>query len=264
MVDQANGGIQSEQVELKEKSETVPRSISQLQQKMKITGKVRRLELYGAFIDIGLDKPAILHISKLSKRVNRISDALAVGDEVEVWIESVDELKNQVTLTMQEPLAVEWRDLKKGQSYTGLVTRLEKFGAFVDIGAEKEGLVHISELSNDFIKHPSEAVKQGEEIQVLVLDYNKRKRRIDLSRKALLNKLIEENEVEVVEIDADEEEEMPTAMEIALRQAMTETSDDEAAVKASASTGGSPASEKREQQDDILSRTLKLNPETNG
>ncbi|GMQ77671.1 MAG: hypothetical protein BMS9Abin02_0159 [Anaerolineae bacterium] len=262
MVDQGDGGSQNEQAELTENTATAPHSISQLQQKMKISGTVRRLELYGAFIDIGLDKPAILHISKLSKRVNRISDALAVGDAIEVWIESVDEQKNQVTLTMQEPLAVEWRDLKKGQSYTGLVTRLEKFGAFVDIGAEKEGLVHISELSHDFIKHPSEAVKQGDEIQVLVLDYNKRKRRIDLSRKALLDTVVEENEVEVVEIDEDEEE-MPTAMEIALRQAMTETSDDETAVNASVSSGGKPASKKREQQDDILSRTLKLSQETN-
>jgi ribosomal protein S1 len=264
MVDQANGGSQNEQAELTENTAAAPRSISQLQQKMKVSGTVKRLELYGAFIDIDLDKPAILHISKLSKRVNRISDALAVGDEIEVWIESVDEQKNQVTLTMQEPLAVEWRDLKKGQSYTGSVTRLEKFGAFVDIGAEKEGLVHISELSHDFIKHPSEAVKQGDEIQVLILDYNKRKRRIDLSRKALLETLVEENEVEVVEIDEDEEEEMPTAMEIALRQAMVETSDDEAAVKAGTSSGGKSASKKREQQDDILSRTLKLSQETNG
>ncbi len=263
MVVQANGGSQKEQAELTENIATVPRSISQLQQKMKVSGTVKRLELYGAFINIGLDKPAILHISKLSKRVNRISDALAVGDEIEVWIESVDEQKNQVTLTMQEPLAVEWRDLKKGQSYTGSVTRLEKFGAFVDIGAEKEGLVHISELSHDFIKHPSEAVKQGDEIQVLVLDFNKRKRRIDLSRKALLDTLVEENEVEVLEID-EVEEEMPTAMEIALRQAMTETSDDEAAVKTGASSGGKSASKKREQQDDLLSRTLKLGQEING
>jgi ribosomal protein S1 len=230
---------------------------------MKISGTVKRLELYGAFIDIGLNKPAILHISKLSKRVNRITDALTVGDEVEVWIESVDEQKNQVTLTMQEPLAVEWRDLKKGQRYTGSVTRLEKFGVFVDIGAEKEGLVHISELSHDFIKHPSEAVKQGDEIQVLVLDYNKRKRRIDLSRKALLDTLVEENEVAVVEIDEDEEE-MPTAMEIALRQAMTESNDDEAAINAGASSEGKSLSKKREQQDDILSRTLKLSQEING
>lgn len=263
MVVHASDDRKNEQVELTENTVAAPPSLSQLHQKMKISGTVQRLELYGAFIDIGLDKPAILHISKLNKRVNRISDALAVGDEIEVWIESVNEEKNQVTVTMQEPLAVEWRDLKKGQSYRGSVTRLEKFGAFVDIGAEKEGLVHISELSHDFIKHPSEAVKQGDEIQVLVLDYNRRKRRIDLSRKALLETLVEKNEVEVLEITEDEEE-MPTAMEIALRQAMTEPSDDEAAVETTDSGGGKSASKKREQQDDILSRTLKLNQEING
>ena len=255
MVTQTNGSNQDEQADLTDNTVSAPLSISQLQEKMKVKGTVQRLELYGAFIDIGLEKPVILHISKLSKRVNRISDALAIGDEVEVWIDSVDKDKDQVTVTMQEPLAVEWRDLQKGQSYTGSVTRLEKFGAFVDIGAEKEGLVHISELSHDFIKHPSEAVKTGDEIQVQVLGFNKRKRRIDLSQKALLESRVAENVVEEVEIDEDEEE-VPTAMEIALRQAMDDSSDDKAAAKAGASSGGKTAFKKREQQDDILSRTL--------
>ena len=261
MATQTNGSNNEEQQEMTGVENPAPQSIIQLQEKMKVPGTVQRLELYGAFINIGLGKPAILHISKLGKRVNRVSDALSVGDEVEVWIESVDLGKEQVTVTMQEPLAVEWRDLQKGQVYKGSVTRLEKFGAFVDIGAEKEGLVHISELSHDFIKHPSESVKLGDEIQVSILGFNKRKRRIDLSQKLLLESPVSETVVEEIEVEEDEEE-VPTAMEIALRQAMNETDEDAPAVEADASSGGVTVSKKREQQDDILSRTLKLSQET--
>ena len=163
-----------------------PTKLSDLQRKMQLTGKVVRLELYGAFIDIGVGTNAILHVSKLPQKVKRITDVLNVGDEVTVWVQSVNTDKGQVTVTMMEPLAVEWSDLKIGQIYSGKVTRLEQFGAFVAIGAEKEGLIHISELSHDFIKHPSEAVKVDEDIDVQVLGFSKRKRRIDLSRKALL------------------------------------------------------------------------------
>jgi len=112
-----------------------PQNLAELRRKMQITGTVKRLELYGAFVDIGVGTDAILHISKLPDKVNRISDVLSVGDEVTIWVQSVDQEKEQVTVTMVEPLAVEWGDLKIGQVYDGKVTRLERFGAFIDIGA---------------------------------------------------------------------------------------------------------------------------------
>ncbi len=232
-------------------------NISDLKPKMKLTGKVERLELYGAFVDLGIDTSAILHISKLGKRVNRITDELSVGDEVSVWVESVDADKGQITVTMKEPLAVDWNDLKVGQQYTGSVTRLEKFGAFVDIGAEKEGLVHISELDHDYVKHPSETVSVGDEIQVMILGFSKRKRRIDLSRKALLDTPESELEVGSEELQNDEEElVLPTAMEIALRRAMGNGADQESSKKKK--TGAGRSKQKRDLQDDIMSRTLKL------
>ena len=126
-----------------------PQSLADLRPKMELPGKVARLELYGAFIDIGLDTPALIHISQLgSEHVNRVSDVLHTGDEVTVWIDKVDLQRNKITVTMIKPLAVDWNDLQEGQVYTGKVTRLENFGAFVDIGAPKEGLVHVSEVSN--------------------------------------------------------------------------------------------------------------------
>ncbi|MGD2078052.1 MAG: S1 RNA-binding domain-containing protein [Chloroflexota bacterium] len=232
-------------------------SISDLKPKMKLTGTVERLELYGAFVDLGAGTSAILHISKLGKPVNRVTDVLAVGDEVEVWVESVDPEKGQITVTMQEPLAVEWSDLKVGQQYDGTVTRLEKFGAFVDIGAEKEGLVHISELDHEYVKHPSESVSVGEVIQVRVLGFSKRKRRIDLSRKALLETPESELEIDSAELADDEEEAvLPTAMEIALRRAMSSGADEPSGKKKKSRAAS--ANQNREVQDDILNRTLKL------
>ncbi len=241
----------------------MPNSIEDLKPKMKLTGTVTRLELYGAFIDIGVTSNAILHISKLAERVNRVSDVLSVGDEVTVWIESVEPERDQVTLTMIEPLAVEWSDLKEGQIYTGTVTRLEKYGAFIDIGAEKDGLVHISELSHDYVKHPSEAVKVDDEIQVQVIGFNKRKRRIDLSRKVLLESAAAvEKEDELAPLEDDEDVALPTAMEIALRRALSQSEDEQTLPEKTSAKVRTRSRRLRDQQEDILNRTLKLSQES--
>lgn len=238
-----------------------PTSIDDLKPKMKVKGKVSRLELYGAFIDLGIDVNAILHISKIDSKVNRISDAFKVGDEVSVWIEEVDKGRSQVTVTMLEPLAVEWSDLAEGQVHTGKVTRLEKFGAFVDIGAEKEGLIHVSELNHDFVKHPSEVLKVDDEVEVKVLGFSKRKRRIDLSRKALLDAPEAEVTIdEIDEVDFEEDfEEMPTAMEIAMRRAQGKVSGGR---KSKAEQKRQKREKIRAAQDDLLSRTLRVSKET--
>jgi ribosomal protein S1 len=241
-------------------SSSKPQSLSDLEPRMQLEGTIVGLSPYGAYVDIGVGPQAILHSSKLGKRVSRVSEALSPGDEVTLWVEDVDLEREQVTVTMIEPYAVDWSDLKKGQTYSGSVTRLEKFGAFVDIGAEKEGLVHVSELSNDYVKHPSQAVRLGDKIDVSVIGFDKRKQRIDLSRKALL----EAPESEEAQADAvdegDEEEVMPTAMEIALREAMDDPTQSSPAVGSAAKK---PATKKRRDlQDDILSRTLKLNQES--
>jgi len=247
-----------------------PNSLSDLKPKMKLTGTVTRLELYGAFIDLGVGVNALIHISQLGKeRVNRVADVLSVGDEVAVWVDKVDSQREQVMVTMIEPLAVEWAELDKGQMYTGTVTRLENFGAFVDIGAEREGLVHISELSHEYVKQPGEVVKVGDEVQVQVLGYSKRKRRIDLSMKALMEKP-EEAKAPAVRAnggsratDYEEEEEddvMPTAMEIALREAMGEEA---LPRRKKTSRKKRRRSEKlRSKQEEILNRTLQVQEES--
>ncbi len=245
---------------------STPTSINDLKPKMKLTGTVKRLELYGAFIDIGVGVNGLVHISRLSTgHVNRVSDVLQEGSEVTVWIEKVDPEKNQIMVTLIEPLQVDWRDLEAGQTYTGTISRLENYGAFVDIGAEREGLVHISEISHDYVKDPNEKLTVGDEIQVQVLGFNKRKRRIDLSIKNLEEKPEpEENtiipeQVEVVYDDEPEDlEEAPTAMEFAFRQAMGDDSVDAIGHHRRQKPGRKSRKRRRSRQDqeELLDRTL--------
>lgn len=240
-----------------------PTGISDLKRKMKLTGTVKRVELYGAFVDVGLGSDGILHISQMGQeRVNRVSDVLQEGQTVEVWVDRVNPGQNQVILTMVEPIGVEWGDLDEGQVYSGKVTRLENFGAFVDIGAEKEGLVHISELSHDYVKHPSEAVRVGDEVNVKVLNFSKRKRRINLSVKALLEKPVveaptrsrQEPEEYYQEIEEPEDEPL-TAMELAFRMALGESHSSSRSKKSQKKQNFRQRN--RSQQEDILERTLR-------
>lgn len=247
-----------------------PANIEDLKPKMKVKGTVKRLELYGAFIDIGLDVNALIHISKLgNEHVNRVTDVLKEGDEVTVWVEKVQPERKQVMVSMIEPLEVEWNDLQKNQVYTGTVKRLENYGAFVDIGAEREGLVHISELSHNYVKQPSEVVSVGDEVQVQVLGFSKRKRRIDLSMKSLQEKpasqVSQASAADIEEYVEDEVGEMPTAMEYALRKALGDDIDEFVEERGRKGRKGGKKRRRRDRrnaQDDLLNRTLELQSES--
>lgn len=229
-----------------------------IEKKSQLKGTVTRVELYGAFVDIGREEPAILHISHLGRRVNRVSDVLSVGQEVDVWVDRVDEETGQVMLTLEAPLAVEWRDLAEGNVYTGTVTRLENFGAFIDIGAEKDGLAHVSELSHEFVKHPAEVLSNGQEVEVQVLGFSRKKRRINLSLKALQEKpesAYEKMSAKEIEYEPEESfDEMPTAMEIALREAM----DSNGGPARSKGKKARRNNRRRKAQEEIMNRTLSM------
>lgn len=245
---------------------STPTSIDEVEAKMKLAGTVARLELYGAFIDIGIGTNALIHISKLGKEhVNRVSDVLQVGDAVTVWVDKVNTEQGQIMVTMVEPLGVEWSDLKKGQTYSGTVTRLENYGAFVDIGAEREGLVHISEISHEYVKHPSELLSVGSEVQVQVLDFSRRKRRIDLSIKNLQEKpesVKASSMASSATFEADDFEEeledVPTAMEVALRRAMGDEPIDAIEGQSKRGRKKNRRRRRRRDQDDLLDRTLQF------
>lgn len=162
-----------------------------IEPKMQYTGKVIKVSLAGAVIDIGMEKPAVLHISQIvspdNTPVKRVEDVLTVGSDVQVWVKRVmkKDGEERVELTMLQPLALEWRELKLGSAVKGKVVRLEKFGAFVEIGAERPGLVHISEMAHGYVKVPGDVVKEGDEIEAQILEINRKKKQIKLSIKAL-------------------------------------------------------------------------------
>ena len=160
---------------------------SALQPKARLTGKVIKTTIAGAIVDIGQKVPGVIHISQLQKdSVNRVEDIIKVGQEVDVWVRRVHD--DRVELTMVEPLSLEWREMKADMVVKGKVSRLEVYGAFVEIGAERPGLVHVSEISHDYVKNPSEVLKEGDEVEAKILDVDRRKKQIRLSIKAAIPK----------------------------------------------------------------------------
>jgi ribosomal protein S1 len=225
--------------------EKQPTSIRDLKPSMKLRGKVTRIGLSGAFVDIGLNQEGWLHISQLSQEpVNRVSEILKEGDEVTVWVKRVDRARKRISLTMIEPPERTFRDLKPGMIIGGKVTRLAPFGAFVDIGVGRDGLVHVSELAPGYVDDPSEIVSVGEEVEVKVLNVDRRRRQIELSIKDI-----------PIDDVREEEEPIPTIMELALQEAFERQDDlgddrDRKAKRGQKRPLQGP-------QNDIISRTLR-------
>jgi small subunit ribosomal protein S1 len=162
-----------------------------LEPKTKLTGKILKTTLAGALVDIGQSLPGVIHISQLSQNeINKVEDVVKEGQAVEVWVKRVR--KDRIELTMIEPLAFEWKEIQPDLIVKGKVVRLETYGAFVDFGAERPGLIHVSELTHGYVKTASEVLKEGEEIEAKVLDVDRRKRQIRLSMKALQAEAVEE------------------------------------------------------------------------
>ncbi len=230
--------------------------LDEVKRKMRFVGTVTKTTLAGAVVDIGLGVPGVVHISQLqSEPVNRVEDVVKPGQQVDVWVRRVFPKKDRIELTMIEPLALEWREITKGMNLKGKVTRLEKFGAFVDIGAERPGLVHISEMTHDYIKSPSEVVKEGDEVDVQVLSVNRHKKQIKLSMKALEEKpaKVAKEAQQAKEPEAEKEAPTPTAMEMALREAMERS---KAKQDIEPATKNKRKASKDDEIEKILSRTL--------
>ncbi|MFN8411941.1 MAG: S1 RNA-binding domain-containing protein [Anaerolineales bacterium] len=161
-----------------------------LEPKTKLSGKILKTTLAGALVDIGQSVPGVIHISQLqTEAVNKVEDVVKEGQTVDVWVRRVK--KDRVELTMIEPLAFEWKEIQPDMVVKGKVVRIETYGAFVDFGAERPGLIHVSELTHGYVKTASEVVKEGEEVEAKVLDVDRRKRQIRLSMKAMLPEIAE-------------------------------------------------------------------------
>ena len=204
-----------------------PETIEDLEPKMKVAGKVLKTSLAGAIVDVGVGVPGLIHISKIQKgSVTRVADVLKEGQDIEVWIQRADPENKKIELTMLEPLGIDWREIQPEMELVGKVTRIEKYGVFVDIDAERPGLVHISEMAHGYVRTPTDIVQKGDEVTVKVLKVNRRKKQIKLSMKAL-EEAPQENFV--VEEDEDEKKVVtPTAFEAALQKAMDASGGDNA------------------------------------
>jgi ribosomal protein S1 len=223
-----------------------------IKRKMHFKGKVVKTTLAGILVDIGLEKPGAVHISHMSKEpIKRVEDVVEVGQEVDVWVRRIKKGANHIEMTMIEPLPLEWQEIKKGMVLTGEVVRLEKFGAFIEVGAERPGLAHISELTHEYVRRPEDAVHVGDEVQAKVLDFSKRKKQIKLSLKAL----IDAPEEEVIESEEVDNSPALTAMEIAYQKALNNQDSAEGSVEGEKAEGDS-----KNAQDDIIARTLENKP----
>lgn len=154
-----------------------------------VTGKVARLTNFGAFIDLG-GVDGLVHISQIShEHVAKASDKLKVGEEVQAKVISVDPESGRVSLSIKDTLAGPWDNIEEraavGSVLDGLVKRLTTFGAFVELFPGVEGLVHKSQIAHQHIATPHEVLKEGQEVQVKVLEVHPEQQRISLSIKAL-------------------------------------------------------------------------------
>lgn len=150
-----------------------------------VKGSVRRLTQFGAFVDIG-GVDGLLHISEISwHRINHPSEALKVGDEIDVLILRVDRENEKVSLSLKQILPNPWDNIENrypvGQIVPAKVVRLVPFGAFVQLEPGVEGLVHISHLANYHVAKPEDVIQEGQGINVKILSVDQEGKRIRLS-----------------------------------------------------------------------------------
>jgi len=174
-----------------EEQEAKEKRYSQVKEGETVTGTVRSLTDFGAFVDIG-GVDALLHVADISwGRVNKPADVLKPGQEVEAKVLKVDAAKRRIAIGLKQLQPHPWdlagEKYKVGDRVQGTVTRLTDFGAFVELEKGVEGLVHLSEMSwSKKVRKPADAVKAGEQVEVAVLGVNQAERRISLGLKQVL------------------------------------------------------------------------------
>ena len=172
----------------------------------RITGTVTRLMDFGAFVELEPGIEGLIHVSEMSwvKKVRKPSDMLKEGDSVEAVVLAVSPAEKRISLGLKQALGDPWSDVAKkflvGSQVEGPVTRLTKFGAFVELAEGVEGLVHVSEIVADRrINHPQDVLRVGERVKAQVVAVDAEKRQIKLSMKQLvptgLGEYLEEHKV---------------------------------------------------------------------
>ncbi len=231
-----------------EVKQNAPVSIAELAPRMELQGKVKRIELYGAFVDIGVGTDALLHISQLGKpNVKNVSDVLKVDDTIAVYVLKVDSAAGRVALSMLLPPEQSWDAIREGAQVTGKVVRVESYGAFVDIGAERPAMVHVSELADNYVKSAADVVQVGQEVTGHIIKIDRKARKIDMSLKAAVEDIAYEQP------EAIDEGPAPTAFEMAFRH----MSDEDDQGRRDKQRKRNDRDRRRREQDDIIERTLR-------
>ena len=156
----------------------------------RVSGKVVNLAAYGAFIEIAPGIEGLVHISEFSwtKRVARASDMLAMGDEVQVVVLSVDVDNQKIALGIRQTQDNPWDTVQErfpaGSKVSGKVRNFTAYGAFIELEEGIDGMIHVSDMSwTRKINHPSECLQKGQEVEAVVLDVNPKEQRISLGLK---------------------------------------------------------------------------------
>ena len=158
----------------------------------KVTGKVVLIADYGAFVEIKPGVEGLIHVSEMSwsPRLRTALDFLKVGDEVEAQILSLDRENRKMSLGLKQLTENPWDNIREkypvGSQHKAIVRNITNFGLFAELEDGIEGLVHISDLSWDKIKHPSEMVQTGDTIDVVILDFDENNHKLSLGHKQLL------------------------------------------------------------------------------
>jgi len=156
----------------------------------RVRGKVRNMTTYGAFIELEEGIDGMVHVSDMSwtRKVNHPSEVLKKGDEVEATVLDVDPQQQRISLGMKQLTDDPWADIdshfKIGDVVTGTVTKLTSFGAFVDLKDGIDGLVHISQISEERVEKVKDVLKAGQEVTARVIKIDRDERRLGLSIKA--------------------------------------------------------------------------------
>ncbi|MBO5900565.1 MAG: 30S ribosomal protein S1 [Lentisphaeria bacterium] len=156
----------------------------------KVSGKVVNLMPYGAFIEIETGVEGLIHVSEMSwtKRVNKASDVLNVGDEVEAVVLDIDRNSRKISLGLRQKERNPWEVLAEkypvGKHIVGKVRNMTNYGAFVEIENDIDGMIHVSDMSwTRKINNPNEVLKPGQEVEVVILEINPAQQRISLGLK---------------------------------------------------------------------------------
>lgn len=183
--------VLSRRVLLEEERESLrSNTLENMQEGQTVTGSVKNITDYGAFIDLG-GMDGLLHITDMSwGRIKHPSELVNVGDEIQVRVLKFDNEKERVSLGLKQLTADPWEQVAehypRGTKLRGKIVSLTDYGAFMDISEGVEGLIHVSEMSwTKRVKHPSQIVNVGDEVEVVVLEIDSANRRISLGMKQL-------------------------------------------------------------------------------